>query len=171
MSHWPRGGIQPLLTRILAVVCLFSPLLGVAQSTDTSKVATVHVCRKGLPVIGVSLSVDGSKIGSLFSHQDVTFHVFPGYHELTLQSGEISPSALFKAEAGREYFFRLEYEQVVFATSLRGSSLSPSMQPGRFCLPPRANGQALAPINLLRRHLAEDAYQTLLVLKEERIWS
>jgi hypothetical protein len=132
MSHWPRGVVQPLLTRILAVICLFSPLLGVAQSPDRSKVATVHICSKGLLVIGVSLSVDGSKIGSLASHDSTC----SPDHELTLQSGEIRPSALFKAEAGGEYFFRLEYKQAVSATSLRGSTLSLSMQPGTFCLHP-----------------------------------
>jgi hypothetical protein len=90
---------------------------------------------QGRIVIGVSLSVGASKIGSLASHKGVALYVFPGYHELTRQSGEISPSALFKTEAGGEYFFRLEYEQVVASTSLRGSILSLSMQPRPFCRP------------------------------------
>lgn len=134
-----------MLTRILTVVYLLSPLLGVAQCIDASKVATVHVCRKDRLVIGVSLSVDGKKIGSLASHKDVTFQVFPGYHELTLESGEINPRALFKAEAGGEYFFRLEYKQIVSATSLRGSSLSLSMQPRTFCLSPAQTARPLRP--------------------------
>jgi hypothetical protein len=121
-----------LIARILTVVLLFSPLFGVAQSVDASKVATVHVYRKGRLSIGVSLSADGAKIASLTSHKIVTFYLLPGYHELTLQSGEISPSALFKAEAGGEYFFRLDYEHVVSATSLRDLSLSLSMQPKAF---------------------------------------
>jgi hypothetical protein len=124
-----QEGIPPLLARILAVVLLFSPLFGVAQSIDTSKVATVHVYRKGRLLIGVSLSADGNKIASLTPHKIVTFYLFPGYHELTLQSGEICPSALFKAEAGGEYFFQLDYEHVVSAASPRGLSVSLSMQP------------------------------------------
>jgi hypothetical protein len=107
-------------------------LFGVAQSIDASEVATVHVYRKGRLLIGVSLSADGTKIASLTPHKIVTFYLFPGYHELTLQSGEISPGALFKAEAGREYFFQLDYEHVASATSLRDLSLSLSMQPKAF---------------------------------------
>jgi hypothetical protein len=132
MSHRTRGGVPPLRARILAVVLLFSPLFGIAQSIDTSKVATVHVYRKGRLLTGVSLSADGTKIASLSPHKIVTFYLFPGYHELTLQSGEISPSALFKAEPGGEYFFRLDYEHVISATSLRGLSLSLSMQTKAF---------------------------------------
>jgi hypothetical protein len=126
------GGTPPLIARILVVVLLFSPLFGIAQSIDASKVATVHVYRKGRLLIGVSLSADGTKIASLTPHKIVTFYLFPGYHELTLQAGEISPGVLFKAEAGGEYFFRLDCEHVVSATSLRDLSLSLSMQPKAF---------------------------------------
>jgi hypothetical protein len=57
-----------------------------------------------------------------------TFYLFPGYHELTLRSGEISPGASFKAEPGGEYFFKADYEPVVSATSLKDVSVSLSMQ-------------------------------------------
>jgi hypothetical protein len=126
------GGVPPLLARILAVVLCFSPLFGVAQSIDKSKVATVHVYRKGRLSVRVSLSADGTKIGSLTPHKMVTFYLFPGYHELILQSGETSPGASFKAKAGGEYFFRLDYEHVISATSLRDLSLSLTMQPKAF---------------------------------------
>jgi hypothetical protein len=53
----------------------------------------------------------------------------PGYHELTMQSGEMSPTASFKAAAGKEYFFQLDYEHVVPSTSLRDLSVTLSMEP------------------------------------------
>ena len=46
-----------------------------------------------------------------------------------MQSGEISPTASFKAVAGKEYFFQLDYEHVVSATSLRDLSVTLNMQP------------------------------------------
>lgn len=106
-----------MLARILAVVLCFWPLFGVAQSIDKSKVATVHVYREGRLSVRVSVSADGTKISSLTQHKMVTFYLLPGYHELILQSGEISPSALFKAKASGEYFFRLDYEHVILPPS------------------------------------------------------
>jgi hypothetical protein len=41
----------------------------------------------------------------------------------------VSPSASFKAVAGKEYFFQLDYEHVVSATSLRDLSVTLNMQP------------------------------------------
>jgi hypothetical protein len=119
-----EGGIPKLLANILAGVLLFSSLFGIAQSINASKVATVHVYRKGIVVIGVSLSTDGTNIVSLTPHKILTFCLFPGYRELTLQSGEISSGAFFKAEAGGEYFFRLDYKHVVSSASLRDLRLS-----------------------------------------------
>lgn len=118
-----------MLARILAAVFLLLPLVGVSQSIDPGRVAIVHVYRKGRLSIAVSLSADGNKVVSLAPHKIVTFYLFPGNHELTLQSGEITPSALFKAEAGGEYFFQLDYEHVVSSKSLKGLSVSLSMQP------------------------------------------
>jgi hypothetical protein len=115
-------------SRMIATVFLLSSLLP-AQSIDTSKVGTVHVYREGRLLIGVSLSVDGNDIVSLTPHKIATFNVSPGYHELTLRSGEISPTASFKAEPGKEYFFRMDYEHVASPTSLRGLRLSLSTQP------------------------------------------
>jgi hypothetical protein len=46
-----------------------------------------------------------------------------------MQTGEISPTASFKAVAGKEYFFQLDYENVVSATSLRDLSVTLNMQP------------------------------------------
>jgi hypothetical protein len=114
-------------SRIVAAVFLLSNLLP-AQTIDTSKVGTVHVYREGGLLIGVSLSVDGNDVASLTSNNIATFYVFPGHHELTLGSGEISPSASFRAEPGKEYFFKADYEPVVSATSLKDVSLSLSMQ-------------------------------------------
>jgi hypothetical protein len=48
---------------------------------------------------------------------------------LALRSGEITPRASFKAEPGKEYFFKMDYEHVVSATSLRDLRVSLSMQP------------------------------------------
>jgi hypothetical protein len=48
---------------------------------------------------------------------------------LTLQSDETSPIASFKSEAGREYFFQVDYEHVATATSVRTLKVSLSMQP------------------------------------------
>jgi hypothetical protein len=115
-------------SRFIAAAFLLSSLLP-AQSIDASKVGTVHVYREGRLLIGVSLSVDGNDVVSLTPHKIATFYVSPGYHELTLRSGEISPSASFKAEPGKEYFFKMDYEHVVSPTSLRDLRVSLSMQP------------------------------------------
>ena len=58
-----------------------------------------------------------------------TFYLSPGYHELTLRSGEISPTASFKVEPGKEYFFKVDYEHVVSETSVRDLRVSLSLQP------------------------------------------
>jgi hypothetical protein len=117
-----------LLSRIIAAVFLFSSLLS-AQSVDKSKVGTVHVYREGRLLVGVSLSVDGNDIVSLTPHKIATFYLYPGYHELTLQSGEISPTASFHVEPGEEYFFKVSYEHVVSPTSLRDLRVGLSLQP------------------------------------------
>jgi hypothetical protein len=115
-------------SRIVAALFLLSSLLS-AQSIDASKAGTVHVYREGRLLIGVSLSVDGNDIVSLTPHHIATFYLRPGYHELTLRSGEISPSASFNVEPGEEYFFKVDYEHVVSATSLRDLRVSLSLQP------------------------------------------
>jgi hypothetical protein len=115
-------------SRIVAAVFLLSSLLP-AQSIDTSKVGTVHVYREGRLLVGVSLSVDGNDVVSLTPHKIATFYLYPGYHELTLRAGEISPMASFEAEAGEEYFFKVDYEHVVSATSLRDLRVSLSLEP------------------------------------------
>jgi hypothetical protein len=115
-------------SRLIAAAFLISSLLP-AQSIDASKVGTVHVYREGRLLIGVSLSVDGNDVVSLTPNKIATFYVSPGYHNLTLRSGEISPSASFKAAPGKEYFFKLDYEQVSSATSVRDVSVSLSMLP------------------------------------------
>jgi hypothetical protein len=114
--------------RKFASFLLFSSLLA-AQSIDATKVATVHVYRQGRLLIAVSVFADGSRVVSLTPHKDATFYLLPGYHELTMQSGEPSPTASFKAVAGKEYFFQLDYEHVVSATSLRELSVTLNMQP------------------------------------------
>ncbi len=107
---------------------LFSSLV-IGQSIDSSKVATVHVYRQGRLLKTVSVLADGNRVVALTPHESTTFYLVPGYHELTMQSGEISPTASFKAVAGKEYFFQLDYEYVVSATSLRELSVTLSMQP------------------------------------------
>jgi hypothetical protein len=114
--------------RSFALFFLFSSLL-FAQSIDTSKVATVHVYRQGRLLIAVSVLADGNRVVALTPHKSATFYLVPGYHELTMQSGELSPTASFKAVAGKEYFFQLDYEHVVSATSLRDLKVTLNMQP------------------------------------------
>jgi hypothetical protein len=114
--------------RNLALFFLTSSLL-FGQSIDTNKVAAVHVYRHGRLLTAVSVVADGNRVVALTPHESATFYLFPGYHELTIQSGEVSPTASFKAVAGKEYFFELEYEHVVSATSLRDRSVTLSMQP------------------------------------------
>lgn len=116
-------------SRIAAVVFLLSSLVP-AQSIDTSKVGTVHVYREGRLLVGVCLSVDGNDIVSLTPHKIAKFYLYPGYHELTLRAGEISPMASFKVEPGEEYFFKVDYEHVVSATSLRDLRVSLNLEPG-----------------------------------------
>jgi hypothetical protein len=129
MPHEPPAKRSSMLpSRIVAAVFLLSSLLS-AQSIDTSKVGVVHLYREGRLLVGVSLSVDGNDIVSLTPNKIATFYLFPGYHELTLRAGEISPTASFKVEPGEEYFFKVDYEHVVSATSLRDLRISLSLQP------------------------------------------
>jgi hypothetical protein len=118
-----------MISRIFTAIFLFTSLAGFPQSINPSKVATVHVYREGRLLVETSLSADGNAVASLTPHQSVTFYLAPGYHELTMQSGEISPMASFRAEVGQQYWFRLNYEHVVSATSLRDLSVSLTMQP------------------------------------------
>lgn len=115
-------------SRFVAAAFLVSTV-ALAQTIDASKVSTVHVYREGRLLRGVSLFADGKNITSLSPHHMATFYLAPGYHELMLQSGEISPKASFETRAGGEYFFRAFYEYVVSPTSLRDLSVSLSMQP------------------------------------------
>jgi hypothetical protein len=114
--------------RYFALSFLISSLLA-GQSIEASKVATVHVYRQGRLLTTVSVFADGNRVVALTPHKSATFYLVPGYHQLTMQPGEISPTASFKAVAGKEYFFELEYEHVVSATSLRELSVTLSMQP------------------------------------------
>ncbi len=114
--------------RRLAFFFLFSSLL-LGQSIDATKVATVHVYRQGKLLIAVSVFADGNRVVTLNKQKSATFYLVPGYHELTMQSGEMSPAASFKAVAGKEYFFQLDYEHVVPSTSLRDLSVTLSMEP------------------------------------------
>ena len=113
-------------SRFIAALFLSSSLL-LAQSIDASKVGTVHVCGQG--EFEVSLYVDGNHIVSLNRDKTATFYVLPGYHELALRSGEISPSASFRAAPGGEYFFTVNYERVVSARSARDLRVTLRMQP------------------------------------------
>lgn len=117
-----------MLYRGFALFLILSSLT-FGQCIDTREVATVHVYRRGRLLVAVSVLADGSKVVSLTPHKSATFYLVPGYHVLTLQSGESSPTASFKAVAGEEYFFQLDYEHVVSPTSLRDLSVTLSMQP------------------------------------------
>jgi hypothetical protein len=117
-----------MLCRKFALFFLLSPLM-IGQTIDASKVATVQVYRQGRLLTAVSVFVDGNRVVALSPHKIASFYLVPGYHELTMQSGEISPTASFKAVAGKNYIFQLAYEHVVSATSLRELSVSLSMQP------------------------------------------
>jgi hypothetical protein len=128
MSHAPVRTTIVMRHRNFALFLLFSSLLA-GQSIDTRKVATVHVYRQGRLLVAVSVLADGNRVVALTPHKSTTFYLLPGYHVLALQSGEMSPTAAFKAVAGKEYFFQLDYEHVVSSTSLRDLSVTLSMQP------------------------------------------
>ena len=113
-----------LPSRIVAAVFLLSSVLS-AQSVDTSTVGTIHVYREGRLLVGVSLAVDGNDIVSLTPNKIETFYVFPGYHELTLRAGEISPTASFKAERGEEYFFKVGYRALCLCHVPQGPESQP----------------------------------------------
>lgn len=117
-----------MLRRYFALFFLLSSTL-LGQSIDAGKVATVHVYRQGRLLVAVPVFADGNRVVALAPHKCATFYLLPGYHQLAMHSGEISPTASFKAVAGKEYFFELEYEHVVSATSLRDLSVTLSMQP------------------------------------------
>ncbi len=117
-----------MVSRIFAAIFVFTSLAGFTQSIDSTKVATVHVYRQGRLLVETSLFADGNPVVSLTPYESATFYLHPGQHELAMQSGEISPSVSFLAEMGQEYWFRLNYEHVVSATSLRDLSVSLSMQ-------------------------------------------
>jgi hypothetical protein len=124
----PKRRFSMMPSRMIAAMFLVSSLLQ-AQSIDTSKVGTVHVYREGRLLIGVSVSADGNNIVSLAPDDIATFYLYPGYHELTLRAGEISPSASFTTAPGEEYFFKVDYEHVISATSPRDLKVSLSMEP------------------------------------------
>jgi hypothetical protein len=117
-----------MLYRSLAPFFLFSSLL-LGQSIDASKVATVHVYRQGSLLIAVTVFADGNRVVALTPPKSATFYLVPGYHKLTMQSGEISPAVTFKAVEGREYFLQLDYEPVASATFLRQLSVTLNMEP------------------------------------------
>jgi hypothetical protein len=118
-----------MISRIFTAIFLFTSLAGFPQSINPTRVATVHVYREGRLLVETSLSADGNPVAFLTPHESVTFYLAPGYHELTMRSGEVSPMVSFQAEVGRQYWFRLNYEHVVSATSLREPSVSLTMQP------------------------------------------
>jgi hypothetical protein len=89
----------------------FISLVSFPQSINRNNVVTVHVCRQD------SLSFETS------------LYLAPGYHELTMQSGETSPMASFRAEVGQQYWFRSNYEHIVSETSSRDLSVSLTMLP------------------------------------------
>jgi hypothetical protein len=125
-THWPPRRVFMMPSRLIAALFLSSSLL-TAQSIDASKVGTVHVSREGR--FEVSMSVDGKDIVSPNRDKVATFYVLPGYHQLALRSGEISPSAVFKVVPGGEYFFKVNYERVVSARTPGDLRVSLSMQP------------------------------------------
>jgi len=90
-----------MISRIFATIFLFASVAGLSQSIDTNKVATVHVYREGRLSVGNSLSADGNKVVSLNPHQSATFYLSPGYHNLIMQSREISPMATSRAQGGQ----------------------------------------------------------------------
>jgi hypothetical protein len=110
--------------------CDVSRIIPVACTIHRYKQSwTVHVYREGRLLIGVSVSADGNNIVSLTPHNIATFYLYPGYHQLTLRAGEISPCASFTAAPGEAYFFKVDYEHVVSATSLRDLKVSLSLSP------------------------------------------
>jgi hypothetical protein len=117
-----------MISHILTTLFLFTSLVGFTQTINPSKVATIHVYRRGRLLVDTSLSVDGNAVASVTPHESVTFYLAPGYHELAMRSDEISPMVSFGAEAGRQYWFQLSYEHVVSATSLREPSVSLTME-------------------------------------------
>ena len=113
-------------SRLITALFLSSSLLA-AEATNAGKVSTVHVRREGR--FEVSLSLDGNDIGSLNGDKLATFYVLPGYHQLVLRSGEISPIASFEAAPGGEYFFKVSYDHVVSEKSPRGLRVSLTTEP------------------------------------------
>ncbi len=113
-----------MVSRIFAAMFLFTTLVGSAQSIDPTKVATVHVYRQGRLLVETSVSADGNPVVCLTPYESATFYLRPGRHELAMPSGEIKPSVSFLAEVGQQYWFKLNYEHVVSATSLRDLSVS-----------------------------------------------
>jgi hypothetical protein len=116
-----------MLYRYFALFLLFSTLL-TGQSIDTSKVATIHVYRQGRLLVVASVLADGNRVIALRPHKGATFYLVPGYHVLTMQTGEVSPTASFKAVAGQEYFLLLEDAQAISATSMKGLNVTLQMQ-------------------------------------------
>jgi len=114
-------------SRLITALFLSSSLLA-AEATNAGRVSTVHVRRAGK--FEVSLSLDGNDIGSLNGDKIATFYVLPGYHQLVLRSGEISPSASFRAVPGGEYFFQVSYDHGTSEKSPQGLRVSLSSDPG-----------------------------------------
>lgn len=104
-------GVSLRIFSLVLVNFLLLPCLSIsAQNIDTTKVATVHVYSQGRWAAGgFRISVDGNTLKSLGNHKIATFYISAGYHEISARFTN-SPIAAFKAEAGKEYFFQMDFE-------------------------------------------------------------
>jgi hypothetical protein len=74
--------------------------------------------------MGIQENVDGVKIAKLGDHKQATFRVVPGYHEISIKCGSLTPTRAFKAEPGKHYFFQMEYEHNKLVMNLNDVSIT-----------------------------------------------
>jgi hypothetical protein len=123
-----RGFSLHIFSVVLVNFFLLPSLSISAQNVDSTKVATVHVYRQGRFSVGLPVAVDGNKIASLGLHKILTFYVSPGYHEVNSRVGQFNPTVSFKAEAGQDYFFQMDWEHGL--TTFSPMSLTLTQQNG-----------------------------------------
>jgi hypothetical protein len=106
------------------VVCLaFLAVGAVAQSqTIQQQRATVHIYRTGSHSVSIQVLVDGREAFKVGDHEETSFALTPGHHEIGARYGHQEPTLGIDTRGGQEYFVQL-------STTARHSALLGAVDP------------------------------------------
>jgi hypothetical protein len=103
--------------RITAVIlCLFSTL-GYSQGPQQLNIAkvkepaTITVYLTGNGRAGFKTFVDGILVERLDTHHQVSFLVVPGYHEVKMEFGKVTPIRAMHLDPGQQVYLAAEFER------------------------------------------------------------